>query len=221
MKKLLLILLLFSGVAQAQIKFFMPIVTTSTGGGSGTPTTFWKIGQQNEYQTTAPSGYNYAHGTPTQISTAGAISITCVPTVGSTPTITFTNGAGFGSYYTASNTGSNTGVFPDEVIGNGWTFTNGAQFTIGGLTPGTQYWIYFHSNAHSWEASVVSFTIGSTTSSTKNNSDNFGSSSTSPFYTDASLVGFTFTPAATSVTVTCNIVSGSTTAVLSAVVVAK
>lgn len=221
MRKFLLILSAFiCGFSNAQTP--LHILAKKAASAPTTPTTFWQIGIQNEFQTSGPTGWKYIYGTPTNISTPGNVSFPTINTsTGGSPTISFVNGSGFITYYTAANTGSNTGLFTDEIIGNGWTFTNGASFTLGNLSVGQHYWLYVLCNAHSWEASTVSFTCNSVTSNSVNNSDNFGSSATSPWYTSTALNVLQFTASSTSHSVVGNIVSGTSPAVISAVVLAK
>jgi hypothetical protein len=187
------------------------------------PTVFWQLGIQNEFQTTGPTGWKYIYGTPTNISTAGNVSFSGIQTsTGGSPTISFTNGSGFITYYTGGNTGSNTGIFNDEIIGNGWTYSNGATFTLGGLTVGQTYWLYILFNAHSWENANCSFTVAGQTSNVINNSENYGSSSTSPWYTSTALASKQFTCTSASQVVTLNSTAiNSSNGVIAAAVLAK
>lgn len=218
MKKIFIILFLLPCFCKAQIKPFMGIWR----GTAATPTVFWQMNFENEYQTTSPAGWQNLYATPTNISTTGAVSFPSINTsAGTAPTISFVNDTGFVTYYNADTTAANTGVFPNQIIARGWQFNSGAQFTIGNLVAGQLYYVYVLSNAKNFEASVVSFSVQGITTNQVNNSDNFGSSTTNPWYTDASLCKLQFTPTTTSVTFTCNIVSGTTKAPINAFIIAK
>jgi hypothetical protein len=237
MKKLFILLSVLISIAAIpthancqNIKFFGIVVNGGTGGGGGgggTPTEFVKLNFVNEFGCTAPTGWNYICGTNTAIQTANGVTFNNLKKQdNSTTTLSFTNSTAWVSNYTGFSPAdvgdpANSGVFLDEVVKYGWKFNSGNQFTIGGLTVGTTYTFYFLSNAASFESSTVSFTIGSTTSATKANSNNWGSSATSPFYSDASMVSVAFTATSSSVVVTCNIVSGASSAPLSALIIAK
>lgn len=221
MRKLIIpFLLLFSLHTHAQLIPFMGIVPAAP---AATPTVFWKLNFENEYQTTSPAGWQNIYGTPTNIATSGAVSFPSINTsTGGAPTIGFVNGSGFTTYYNAATPATaNSGVFPDQMIARAWIFSNGATFTLNNLVIGQTYFLYVLSNAHSWEASTVTFTVAGVTSNAVNNSDNFGSSATSPWYTDASLCKLQFTATATSHAVTCNILGGAATAPINDAVLAK
>jgi hypothetical protein len=200
-------------------------VTSSGGvGGGGAPTVFAQINFTSEFGCgSTPANWTNACGTNTAIANAGSVSFTNIINSSGTPTTwSITNGTGFNGYATAfapPDVGqpANSGVFEDLVIKYGWEYTDGAHLTIGGLTNGQQYTVYFLSNAPTFTASTVSFTVAGVTSTTINNGNNFGSSTSSPFYTDAAIRAVTFTASGTTATITLNITGGNSTSIINAI----
>lgn len=93
---------------------------------------------------------------------------------------------GVGGGYSA---GTNTGIFDDQILSKSWRMTNGNQIKFTGLNPAKTYTVYAMFGSVNWESNTVSFTINSTTSSTKVTANNQGDRATYPnWYSDPALI---------------------------------
>jgi hypothetical protein len=213
MKRLLLLFFCLSYVitySQVKVWAIKGGSGSSGGGGTFTPTQFVRI----NYTVAAgvgsvPANWNNVGASDAAI-TAGGITVNnLINSAGTTTGYSFIEGStnwvsGYDAFTPpeAGTGAANSGVFPDLVVGWGWKFNDGATFTISGLTAGTTYGMNILFNAANFENATCSFTIAGVSSPTIDDSNNFGSSATNPFYTDPSLSRLTFTASGSSVVVT-------------------
>jgi hypothetical protein len=168
---------------------------TPSGTYNGTTTTtgrVWQINLSNEWVVSSKftGGWNNLGASTTMVQTMSGATYTGITTTNQSYSgVTLTNLTVWDSIRNASLPSvANSGVFPDYVLGYGWSFTDGNLMMLSGFDDSKVYGVYLHGNGNAWENANQSFTMNGDTTSKIFVNGNYGSKSAYPdTYSDPAL----------------------------------